>query len=222
MAKVRSSAECVICGEVKPLTREHVPPKNLFLSPRPTNTITVRLCESCNHGYHLDDEYFRVYVTAGARPGTPLWSLWKEKVVGSSFLRGGGLKGRLNADHSDLVKHFEPGMLKTFEDHDIPAALLAFVQPFEPKRINAVVEKIVIALRSHHGLPRLQPDQELHIDVAPLDAATLGGVMSNRRGEVGHKNEFVYFYDQTGTDETWILLFYELHAFTVTVRVADQ
>ncbi len=32
---------CSICGQEDELTREHIPPKGIFLSPRPVNTITV-------------------------------------------------------------------------------------------------------------------------------------------------------------------------------------
>src|SRR5262245_50842295 len=118
MAKQKKMGQCALCGGgTLPVTREHVPPKNLFLAPRPRNTITVPVCKLCNHGYHLDDEYFRVYVAAGAEPGTRQWRLWKQKVVGSSFVRGGGLKGRLNDDHATVVHHHhhvEP--MRTFDD----------------------------------------------------------------------------------------------------------
>lgn len=93
---------CAICGADGEVNREHVPPRNLFLKPRPTNTITVDLCPSCNHGYHLDDEYFRVYVAADAQPGTRLMELWKKKVVDSSFARSGGLKGALKDERGHV------------------------------------------------------------------------------------------------------------------------
>jgi len=52
-------AECVFCGTVGPWTRDHVPPKNLFV-PRPNDLVTVPACSVCNGGSSTDDEYFRV------------------------------------------------------------------------------------------------------------------------------------------------------------------
>jgi hypothetical protein len=52
-------AECQICGNAAVLTDDHVPPKNLFPSPRPGNLVTVRACPGCNNRSSKDDEYFR-------------------------------------------------------------------------------------------------------------------------------------------------------------------
>jgi hypothetical protein len=58
--RIRGSVgECVYCGKVARLTPDHVPPKNLFLTPRPSNLITVPSCEGCNGGASKDDEYFK-------------------------------------------------------------------------------------------------------------------------------------------------------------------
>jgi hypothetical protein len=53
---------CTYCGKTAPLTPDHVPPKNLFLSPRPSNLITVPSCEICNGGASKDDEYFKTMI----------------------------------------------------------------------------------------------------------------------------------------------------------------
>ena len=93
------------------------------------------MCERCNYGYHLDDEYFRVYVASGAEPGTRQRRLWKEKVVGSSFARGEGLKGRLNDDRRLVVQHHqnvEP--LRTFEDQVVNERLLPQIHAFDALR----------------------------------------------------------------------------------------
>jgi len=39
---------CVYCGKKLPLTKDHIPPKNLYSKPRPSNLITVPCCEKCN------------------------------------------------------------------------------------------------------------------------------------------------------------------------------
>jgi hypothetical protein len=54
---------CIYCGVVGALTDDHVPPKNLFPKPR-VGLITVPSCEPCNGSSKLDDEYFRLAITA--------------------------------------------------------------------------------------------------------------------------------------------------------------
>ena len=51
---------CIYCQQNEADTRDHVPGKSLFPKPRPTNLISVPACESCNKGFHLDDDYFRL------------------------------------------------------------------------------------------------------------------------------------------------------------------
>ncbi len=64
----RRIGDCVYCGERGPLSRDHIPPSNLFAQPRPTNLLTVPSCDRCNGAASLDDEYFRLAITAGIDP----------------------------------------------------------------------------------------------------------------------------------------------------------
>lgn len=54
---------CVYCGieepEIRDRTRDHIPPRNLFPEPRPSDLITVPCCRQCNNSASKDDEYFR-------------------------------------------------------------------------------------------------------------------------------------------------------------------
>ncbi len=47
------------------MTRDHIPPQNLFPRPRPSDLITVPCCAKCNKSFELDDEYFRLAITTG-------------------------------------------------------------------------------------------------------------------------------------------------------------
>ncbi len=52
--------ECAYCGKIGPVTKDHVPPKGIFVQPRPVNLITVPACHEChNQQTSRDDEYFR-------------------------------------------------------------------------------------------------------------------------------------------------------------------
>lgn len=45
------------------MTSDHIPPKNLFSKPYPSDFITVPSCISCNRGASKDDEYFRMVIS---------------------------------------------------------------------------------------------------------------------------------------------------------------
>lgn len=50
---------CTYCGEVGPITKDHIPPQSLFGIPRPSDLITVPACLECNQKAARDDEYFK-------------------------------------------------------------------------------------------------------------------------------------------------------------------
>lgn len=57
--KRRRKGECVYCGKLRQLTRDHIPPKSLFGTPRPNNLISIPCCRNCNEDASKDDEYFK-------------------------------------------------------------------------------------------------------------------------------------------------------------------
>lgn len=61
MNSPKSVGECAFCGLEKPITRDHIPPRNLFPKPRSSQLITVPCCEDCRIGWSDDDEYFRLH-----------------------------------------------------------------------------------------------------------------------------------------------------------------
>jgi hypothetical protein len=70
-----------LCGGIQDLTRDHVPPANLFPEPRPSNLITVPCCRNCNQSYSLDDEAMRVWLAAAANRSASGEQIWREGVV---------------------------------------------------------------------------------------------------------------------------------------------
>ena len=57
--KHQKTGTCIYCGAEGPITDDHIPPKNLFGKPRPSNLLAVPSCERCNNLASLDDEYFK-------------------------------------------------------------------------------------------------------------------------------------------------------------------
>ena len=60
---------CVYCTNAAATTRDHVPPRNLFPPPRPSNLIVVPSCRACNAEFAKDDEYFRLAMATPAGTG---------------------------------------------------------------------------------------------------------------------------------------------------------
>jgi hypothetical protein len=78
---------CYLCGTTENLTRDHIPPANLFPDPKPKNLITVDCCKSCNESFSKDDEAFRFWVSTSIfRSGAGDW-IWENKVVPSFVTR---------------------------------------------------------------------------------------------------------------------------------------
>lgn len=55
-------AVCAICGDREATTVDHIPPKNIFPSPRPHDLVTVPACAECNLGASANDEAFRIAI----------------------------------------------------------------------------------------------------------------------------------------------------------------
>src|ERR1035438_2927575 len=87
--------KCYLCGSEKDLTRDHVPPKNLFRKPLPSNLITVSCCKRCNGGFSKMEEQLRILVSAGINRSTDGEWIWKNKVLESSFRRSPALKNQV-------------------------------------------------------------------------------------------------------------------------------
>lgn len=64
MAKQRKNGNgvCVFCGAKGKVTKDHVPPQNLFKGFPDEGLIKVPGCDSCNGGSKLDDEYFCAFL----------------------------------------------------------------------------------------------------------------------------------------------------------------
>lgn len=63
----KKTKQCAYCGETRPVTSDHIPPRNLFPKPRTSNLITVPCCVDCQKGWSKDDEYFRAVILSSAK-----------------------------------------------------------------------------------------------------------------------------------------------------------
>jgi hypothetical protein len=213
-------AACVLCGRFGPVTREHVPPRALFLKPRPQNTITVPLCEPCNGASKLDDEYFRLHVTMGAEPGTKLGRLWAEKVVAKTLQNSPKLKSMLAEEREKFAELYKGRTVRTADGQLVPEEMHYLLQPLSAKRINGIVEKMVRCLHFHEHKERLPTDAGFVINTIFWTEDDYEMVKHFPTGGVGMEGEFLYHYRtvEPGAGR-WLLSFYDKHVFDVIVSV---
>src|ERR1017187_3171267 len=101
---------CYLCHSAENLTSDHLPPKNLFPEPKPTNLITVPFCASCNGGFSKLDEQFRVFVSMPVNVSSAGEEIQRKKVFGRSLKNSPGLKKQMAQDvfKGTLTTAFDP------------------------------------------------------------------------------------------------------------------
>lgn len=82
---------CFNCGSTIDLTRDHIPPDNLFVPPLPSNLITVDCCRPCNSGFSMDDEAFMIFASMTRVRSENGERIWK-KALNSSLKNSPKLK----------------------------------------------------------------------------------------------------------------------------------
>ena len=97
----RKVGKCQICGEVKPLTRDHIPQLALYpktVRPAVPNLNTILACSECNNAANIVDEVLKVFVGLVADAPWP-----KEMRDGvNSTLRKNRRLGRLLDENSRI------------------------------------------------------------------------------------------------------------------------
>ena len=81
MGKIRDGGVCAICGASGKVTLEHVPPKSLFVKPRP-EPLLIYTCAECNSGSSTEDEELKALIGATASMASP-----KGKDLKPSFVK---------------------------------------------------------------------------------------------------------------------------------------
>jgi hypothetical protein len=209
---------CVYCGiESDRLTRDHVPPKKLFIQPRPTNLITVPACSACNASFSEDDEYFRFAMVTPSFEHPSGRKLWQQSIVPSTFKR-----------HPDLIREMVK-RVRTFEVKSTWGLYLGKAQaiPFEWRRINRVLRRITRGLIWHHFQRHTESDKEISIvtDPHPRDIAVQSVLgEATLAGRIGDGSVFAYRYAYVPSRpeaSLWILQFYSRLNFIALSIPAD-
>lgn len=86
---------CYLCRSTENLTRDHLPPKNLFPEPRPSNLITVPCCKTCNERFSKLDEQVRVFMCMPVNVSEAGKNVMRQKVFGGSLKKSPALRKQM-------------------------------------------------------------------------------------------------------------------------------
>ncbi|MEW5985907.1 MAG: hypothetical protein AB1791_04675 [Chloroflexota bacterium] len=201
--------ECVYCDERKPLTDDHVPPKNLFAKPRPGNLITVPACAECNKGFERDDEYFRTMLVLWEKTGDHFGARRLADRVVKDLKRPEKVRFRSSIFHKARpVKLFTKSGLYDGETGLVEVDVL---------RLHRTVTRTVRGLFYHHAGHRLDDSYEVQIRVSPMSGMILDLIIATLPGlsttpEIIGDGVFKYWFQVSTRDEkvsTWVLMFFE-------------
>ncbi len=206
---------CTYCRNLA-TTTDHVPPECLFAKPLPNTLITVPSCYLCNHGAHLDDEYFRLMLTANRNIDHP-----------------DAIAGRKSSVRS-LTRPEAPGLrlmfVGTLRDEDIlsPAGLYLGTAPTygaETGRLCRVIRRVTLGLRYHETAQGFEADEHVVVLIpgAVKSDDTRGKLVQDaknvrRFGRPGTtaRNVLTYWWARVAghsNASAWLLRFYNREFF---------
>jgi len=206
MKKSPPKKMCTYCNMRRATTVDHVPPKNMFPSPRPVNLITVPACDGCNNKYAKDEEYFIASVMFTYAGGSDAGKLLWEQRLDRMYKKNRGIRSR-------MARTLERRSLRT------PSGLYLgkrFVQTPDFARWDRVVEKIVRGLYSFEYGSSILPDTNIETIFISTDERYKVIVEANmnslNRGKRGWPGVFQYRCNEvTGQarESMWGILLYD-------------
>ena len=200
--------KCIYCGKNESTTRDHIPPKCFFPSPRPNNLITVPCCEECNNNFGKDDERVRNLLTSLASTENHLAIQSElESKRNRSFLR---VEGKSNLQH--MFDSFTP--VDIFKEGNLIGKTL--VLDLDQRVVDRFIERVARALIYYEndigffkGNSKWRlPPTEKEFETMPNELRKL--ICIAKMKEIGGKIFQYYgkfFPDKPGS--FWILRFYD-------------
>lgn len=206
---------CVICGASDATTKDHIPPKNIFLKPRPNDLITVPACRKCNSGNSKHDEEFRVFLS---------FQIGIENKATKKLWKDGALP---TLDHNDRLRNF---LIENSREIDLhtPAGIFlgkrhAVAVPMRGH--NAVLRRTVRGLYFHHFGTIL--GSHVSLRVVPIDNVPneMGSIIAQMEFASIANGTFCYRYCKDAESplrSMWLLMFYQSYLVLVETRQNSQ
>lgn len=214
---IKRNDVCYICGEENPNSKDHIPPKNIFLKKYrnlDSGLITVPSHSLCNKSYELDDEYFRYCLCIAAYwTNEKARELWKTK-----------MKNQLHRSESAGYLKYLRELLKdgNFIDQNGIPHKNATVALLDSKRIERVIYRIVRGLFYKNFSYRLPDFHKLELNWLPPKGAKeiIGDLnIQNKFSSVagGIFRHCYYFKSNNEKDGFYFLVFFDSVFFSVQV-----
>ncbi|SCY44441.1 HNH endonuclease [Desulfoluna spongiiphila] len=217
--------QCIYCGnyfDQSEITKDHIPPKNIFRKPRPNNLITVPCCSGCHSKTTQDDEYFRLNVVMkDENPSKPEVTPLYEAIL-RGLKRGkskGFKKDWLNRQF--LTETYSPTGIFSGYKHKYNVDL---------SRLDKVVERTVAGIISHESGSRLPNTHQINVfSVSGLNMLRLESrnsldenikkLLNTPYYYIGSKEIFSFWrsYCDNTLTSFWLLAFFESTFFVATV-----
>jgi hypothetical protein len=192
---------CAICGEQKECTRDHIPPKGVFLKPRPKNLVTVPACHDCNNGSSQYDEKFKMYLALHV-------AMHSKK--GEKFFKNALKTFRHNQKlRKQILGNIEPIEFKTPRGVSLGEGALVL---WDSEAHDRIIERTIRGLYYHHYGKVLakRADISVHWHKALPEGLQEFALDKNWMGE----DEFIYLHSEaedSPLSTLWIFQFYNSH-----------
>jgi hypothetical protein len=214
---VKEPNECAFCGKADPETRDHLPPKSFFPSPRPGNLITVPCCEVCRRGQSKDDETVRILLSlhyqAGLHPAIALLDP-PQRLAEVGAWR--------------YATYFRRLIRRKFVETPLGLVLPARDVMIEKEPFTRFLTRLTRGLHFHHAGERLPSDWTVYLVVEPMFvipmvADILAKLRAEREINIGNGVFSYKFAILPGRTSGWLFKFYDgVELMTFAVPAAAQ
>lgn len=211
MARRRKRPEegqCVYCGKIKELTRDHVPPASFFDDPPPSNLTTIPSCYQCNNGFGVIDDYVRLMLVLD------------EKAAGNQDRKGvlpRALRYSQRREARRILSAFFESLKQVYRPNPKGIYVKAERYTVDGRKMDMFAVRVIKALFYHEKGYRLPDDHQvnvLHHSRQPLlegDAREfldwiVGKLSSTQPRSWGTTFSYRWLQSPNGPSMTWWLL----------------
>ena len=213
---VKEDLLCAYCGARDSITRDHVPPRNLYPKPASGVVVTVPCCLACQRMWEKDDEYLRAAVVTTVNVESVAQSQQSIDALFRSLER-------------PQQRGFTLSLVKRAVEVDVQSesGILVGKVPvleIDPGRIGRVLARIVRGLFFHETGARLAPNCEVTVKLRQFGLADLLAKI----GDVtfppfSHLGNGVFSYSYITLPESplatfWLAAFYDRLPFLALTR----
>lgn len=202
---------CCYCGVRNATTKDHIPPKAIFNTPRPNDLITVPCCHECNNTASKFDEKFKTYLGMHvARAGGDAEKLFKEAVLPTAKHN--------NRLRQTIFRTMYPVTVTT-KSGIITGKGMAV--PWDNEAHDFTIERITRGLFFHHFRKIIGNEVKIKTYFFKEPYTALNDKLYTNSIANGN---FIYQYNKVdeGDDSIWLFYFYKSHFAGSTIFRSEK